>query len=117
MGRNRNWNDEPGNQSNRVALPRILDVGDVCRRYRLCDARAARRMMWAAGAFIAGKRLLVREDDLDRWEREHARRVERVAPAGQKARGSGRRPATAPGDQGLKAGWWRDEAELSGEKR
>lgn len=50
-------------------LPPILGVNDVMTRYGFRDERTARRLMNDAGAFKAGGRLVIRQDDLDGHER------------------------------------------------
>lgn len=93
--------------------PELLDTAAVRARYGLRDPRAARKLMDEAGAFVVGRRLLVRLDDL--IAHEDALRAARL---GNNARGvSGApptrhptarprrvpRPARAP----LRPGWWR----------
>jgi hypothetical protein len=69
-------------------------------RYGWRDQRAARRLMREAGAFKVGGRLVLRADDLDRYERE--RRAQAAAPtAAASPRRS--RPAAIPAP-----GWWRN---------
>lgn len=89
-------------------LPRVLDVPAVMRRYGLRDARTARALMREAGALVAGRRLMVREDHLDAWECAQASRwpatAEHPQPVRRRRAGTRRVPGAAP----LQPGWWRD---------
>lgn len=69
-------------------LPPLLSVGDVQRRYGMRDPRAARRLMYRAGGFNVARRLVIRADVLDAWERARHQQ---------------------PGE-GLTPGWWRESA-------
>lgn len=88
----------------------VLGTADVMARYRLKDARAARRLMDAAGAFVIGRRLLVRPDDLDRYEEAlRAERRARVAGGGTQMRTPRRARARRPRAADLEAlgpDWW-----------
>lgn len=87
-------------------LPTVLGVPQVMERYGLRDPRAARAVMRAAGAFTAGRRLLVRVDALDEWERSQATPV--VPRPRTRARAARRRHATRRADtSALQPGWWR----------
>jgi hypothetical protein len=86
-------------------LPRVLDVRGVMSRYNLRDARTARALMREAGTFTAGRRLMVREDVLDAWERSRARPAALGMPR-PRARAAARRAPDA--DSGpLAPGWWK----------
>lgn len=96
------------------AASALLGVGDVMARYGLRDRRAARRVMDAAGAFLVGRRLLVRETDLVAHEERlrAGRRAEQsmppppaAPPARRSVSGAGGRSSAPP----LPAGWWRKE--------
>ncbi len=94
-------------------LPVVLDVEAVMRRYGLRDRRVARRIMDEAGAFLVGRRLVVRLDDLDAYE--HRRKQERAAPMAPPPRarekpccGGPRKPARSRERAPLRPGWWRE---------
>ena len=97
------------------ALPDLLGVDAVLTRYGLRDRAATRRLMYAAGGFVVGGRVMVRADDLDRWEKEqidNARRAEARVP-----RASGTRPRARPTKHAppepLRPGWWRTDSGAS----
>lgn len=88
----------------------VLDVAAVMARYGLRDRRSARRVMDIAGAFMVAGRLVVRRDDLARFEEEQIRARSRAGQA-ETSRGSAPVPAPSrrrPGDdEVLRPGWWR----------
>jgi hypothetical protein len=90
-----------------------LDVADVLDRYGLRDPRAARRLMDEAGAFVVGRRLLVRPDDLERHE-EELRAQRRAQVAGQSPGPTRRRRGRRTPSQDLShlAADWLDEVAL-----
>jgi hypothetical protein len=96
-------------------LPDLLGVDAVLTRYGLRDRAATRRLMYAAGGFVVGGRVMVRADDLDRWERqqaETARRAQARVPRASTTRPRARRAKHAPPEP-LRPGWWRTNSEAS----
>ncbi len=95
------------------ALPPILDVPAVLARYALRDRRSARRLMDDAGAFSVAGRLVVREDDLEAWERraQDARRAPQRAQDAPPAPRRARRSSAAARARLETPDWWRDEGE------
>lgn len=98
-----------------MSAPELLDVAAVMARYGLCDRRAARKVVDAAGGFIIAGRLLVRVEDLIAHEDElrHARR-EGSRPAGASPPSAAprrRQRAAAVHREPLRAGWWREGAD------
>lgn len=95
-------------------LPAVLDVAAVMHRYGMRDRRVARRIMDDAGAFLVGRRLVVRLDDLDAYE--HRRKQERASSPSPPAKtrrpccGGGARSRTQRSEQRapLAPGWWRE---------
>lgn len=76
-----------------------LGTEEVMIRYGLRDPRAARAVMDDAGAFLVGRRLLVRSEDLDRHENalRAQRRTRTPAPTRRPTRRTRRRaPAPQP---------------------
>jgi hypothetical protein len=92
---------------------RLLGTDEVMARYGLRDRRTARGVMDAAGAFVIGRRLLVREADLVAYEdtlRAARRRRARTgdSPPGRQ---DGRRHTPTPSrTEPLAPGWWREDA-------
>ncbi len=90
----------------------LLDTRQVMARYRLADPRAARALMRDAGAFRAGRGLLVRAEDLAAWEERR-----REAPGPLSRRGSTRTggaggPARAGGPVPVRGRrWWAEPRE------
>lgn len=84
----------------RPTLPDLLRVSDVQARYGLRDAAAARQLMRRAGGFVVARRVVVRADDLDAWERGQ-QAEETPVPLARQARPD---RGSAP----LAPGWWRD---------
>lgn len=95
-----------------MSLPAILGVEDVMGRYAAKDRRTARRVMHEAGGFTVAGKLVVREDDLGRWEQRQAmaRRVTNPSPVARAKRS--RIAATASPASG--ADWWRVDTSQSG---
>jgi hypothetical protein len=81
-------------------LPAIVGVANVQRRYGIRDPRVARRVMREAGGFIVARRLMVRLDALDAWERG----LREGPPAATVARPKPVRRAPVPG---AAPGWWK----------
>lgn len=93
----------------RAELPALLGVPAVAARYGLKDRPAARKLMRQAGAFLAAGRLVVREDDLDAYERTQAAAARSAVTPAPRAAGRTHRAHRArqtPTD--LKPDWWRD---------
>jgi hypothetical protein len=91
-----------------MSLPAILGVEDVMGRYGAKDRRTARRVMHEAGGFTVAGKLVVREDDLGRWEQRQAmtKRVTNPSPVSRPTRSRAAvaiSPATGPD-------WWRPAA-------
>jgi hypothetical protein len=103
---------EQPNRTHAAGLPPLLSVAEVMARYCLRDRRAARRLMDAAGAFVAGGRLLVRVDDLLAHEE-----LLIAARAPTSAQASAYQPRTRPvrtrpvSRPPLAPGWWREDAQ------
>lgn len=65
------------NQANKIQLDRgskqtlspLLSTRAIADRYGFGDLRAARALIQTAGGFKHGNRWLLRQDDLDSWER------------------------------------------------
>jgi hypothetical protein len=83
-----------------LPISAVLTIQDVMARYGWRDRRSARRLMREVGAIKIGARLVVRADDLDRYEREHRTYATEAPPA------AAYQP-TRPGVI-LPPGWWRD---------
>ena len=70
-----------------TSLPQLLTVEQFAERYGFKDPRAARDLMRRAGGFQpSGRRLYIRLDQLEEWERSQATPVTAtaspIAPAG-----------------------------------
>jgi hypothetical protein len=90
------------------ALPPLLTSRAVAKRYG-CDVKAARRIMREAGALAAGRRLLIRVDTLDLWERENTRRSADASTTASRSRTRFRH--VDPGRlTDLREDWWKDRA-------
>lgn len=86
-------------------LPELLGVEQVMSRYGLRDRRVARRVMDEAGAFMVGRRLVVRLDDLDAYERRLRTARQGGDSAPPQASGHRRRPRLSIE---IRPGWWRE---------
>jgi len=97
-----------------MPLPDVLTVADVLKRYGLRDKAAARRFMREVGAFTVGGRLVVRQDDLDRWEREQAEIARRAQQPVKPVPAPQARRSSRSGQEPLAPGWWRaDETDAA----
>lgn len=88
-----------------MSLSAILGVDEVMARYGAKDRRTARKVMHEAGGFSVAGKLVVREDDLGRWEQRQAtaRRVTNPSPVDLPKRA---RNAAVP-SPATGADWWR----------
>lgn len=88
-----------------MTLQRLLTPEDVAARYGYRDLRAARRVMYLAGAMRIGNRLFIRADVLDQYERDATTRARVVNTTTPRPARALPRP-TAPAAP-LEAEWWR----------
>ncbi len=86
-------------------LPELLGIEQVMRRYGLRDRRVARRVMDEAGGFMVGRRLVVRLDDLDAYERR-LRTARRGGDSALRRTSTGRGRRRPPAQ--IQPGWWRE---------
>lgn len=98
--------DAPGEAMASAPLPELLGVEAVMRRYGIRDRRVARRVMDEAGAFLIGRRLVVRVDDLDTYER--GLQQARSGVGARDAAGLAAKRVTRGVRQEVRPGWWRD---------
>lgn len=69
--------------------------------------------MRAAGGFVVAGRLVVRQDDLDRWEREQAEIARRAQQPVQATRAQKVRRQARRQSEPLERDWWRRPAETA----
>ncbi len=88
----------------------VLGVEDVMRRYGYADARAARRVMNAAGAFKVGARLFVHEERLRAHEEGlvAARKAGTHSEPGNPTRSVSRPRRHRTKREPLPLDWWRE---------
>jgi len=93
----------------RAELPALLGTPEVAARYHLKDLPATRKLMRAAGGFLAAGRMVVRADHLDAYERAQAEAGRSaVAPAPRAAGRTQRAHRAHQTPTDLKPDWWRE---------